>query len=123
MDTRHVGSWLQAPAPGWFTSPPTGGEDPDRERGWDTRRVCEPEDPDNGVTSILGFAFAVLGGIAIALAATRRRQGNKEAWAIAWYRPILLGRTPVIVSTPESSLPGPEKAWSTAHDCARFGHV
>lgn len=37
---------------------------------------------------LLGWSFAVLGGVATAIAATLLRRGDHAAWAIVWFLPI-----------------------------------
>jgi uncharacterized membrane protein HdeD (DUF308 family) len=65
---------------------------------WEEYQTADPEAADYLVreAQLLGVSFAVLGGIAAALAWTMLRRGNRTAWTITWFIPIAFTATAAV---------------------------
>lgn len=74
---------------------------------WDDYQASLPQAADYLMREarLLGWAFAVLGGVATAIATTLLRRADRTAWAIAWFVPIALaGSAAVFYSSGGSAL-------------------
>lgn len=65
---------------------------------WDEYKAADPEAADYLMREarLLGWSFAVLGGVAAAMAATLLRAANRNAWAIVSFMPIAFAGTAVV---------------------------
>ena len=74
---------------------------------WEEYQTSDPEAADYLVREarLLGVSFAVLGGVAAAVAATLLRAGNRTAWAIVWFIPVaFIGSAAVFYSASATAL-------------------
>lgn len=94
----------------FIVSQPVDGDDFETATGvaWDEFRSSDPEAADylEREARLLGVAFAVLGGVAAALAVTFLKTGSRTAWTIAWFIPIAFAGTAAVFYSADASVLG-----------------
>lgn len=82
---------------------------------WSDFQASDPETAKYLVREarLLGVSFAVLGAVAVAIAARLLRAGNRTAWGIVWFVPVAFAGSAVVFLTSDAAMLGPFYAVAT----------